>query len=222
MRLFIGDKLVEFNTSDLDKMYINEGNEGIVYRYDNQALKVYKEEQEKCRLDEEDSIKLSHIKTERILLPEQMLYDEACATFIGYTTPFVEKENIENILDLDVISFIDELDAINRDLEMLADNGVLVDDLDSINLLYNGKLFLGDPGSYMFVSSLPKQIYKSNVYQLNKFVKEDLFGMVDLSFEEQIMLDVVFDKYKYIGSQMKNDALSGENVSQYVKKMASK
>lgn len=50
MKLYIEDKLHEFTEEQLNYMYLDEGNEAVIYRKGNQVLKVYKDYyfQEKC------------------------------------------------------------------------------------------------------------------------------------------------------------------------------
>lgn len=222
MRIYVGEKLLELSDTDLENMYVNEGKEAFVYRYGDEALKIYKDERVKLRLDEEDTIKLSEISTERVLLPKEVIYDDDFVTFKGYSTPFIDRESSDAIVDMDIMQFVDELDIIDSDLKKLANSGVLVDDLSIDNVFYNGKMFLGDPGSYVFVErAFPAKIYRSNMYELTQFVKEEIFSMIPLSFEEQVELDIKFDKFKYIGEQIRNSASSGESVKQYVKRIAS-
>ena len=83
MKMLIDNK--SLNIADIEKHYIDEGTEVVVYKYNDMALKIYKDYCRKQRLDLDTAKELSKIDTSRILLPRNIVYTEN-GEFIGYTT----------------------------------------------------------------------------------------------------------------------------------------
>ena len=98
--------------------------------------------------------------------------------------------------------------------------GVDIEDLHVDNILYNGKFFIGDPGSFEFKKDSPVgRIYRDNIYSLNRFVINEVFGLVDISKPRKKLLNEMFDDYYYIGEQIRCDSKPRDTVSAYVKRM---
>ena len=220
MRILLGDKLLEFSEEELDYMYIDEGNESIVFRYGEDALKIYKEFCRKERLAEEDVLRLSEISTERILMPKEIIRDAVTGRFMGYSVPYIEKYPASAIARMKMKDFLSELDVICSDIDTLSNAHVDIEDLHVDNILYNGSFFIGDPGSFEFrVESPASKIYRNNIYSLSRFVINEVFGVVKLSKPKKKVLDSMFIDDYYIGEQIREDAKSTDTVSAYVKRM---
>lgn len=218
MKIVLNDKLLEFSDDELDYMYIDEGNESEVYKYGDVALKIYKPYCRKERLREEDVVRLREISTKRFLMPKDIIRDEF-GKFIGYTLPFIYKYPSSTIGRISMIEFLDELDIVCCDIELLAQRGIDIEDLHIDNVLYNDKFFIGDPGSFEFKkSSLVGRIYRDNIYSLNRFVINDIFGLAKLSRPKKDIIDEMFDDYYYIGDQIREDVRPKESVVSYVKR----
>lgn len=220
MKILLGDELLEFSDEELDYMYLDEGQESEVFRYGKDVLKIYKKFCIKDRLSEEDAMRLSQIKTQRILLPKKIIRDPEDGHFMGYSLPFIYKYSRSIIPRLKISEFLDELDIILDDVSVLSDNGVDIEDLHIDNVLYNGKFFIGDPGSFMFKKkSTGGIIYRDNVFILNRFVKDSVFKQVKISGKKRQEFDDMFDDYYYIGSQVREVASENETINQFVKRM---
>ena len=77
MKYFLGTEEINFSEKELLDSYINEGTEGITYKYKNSAIKIYSNTYPyKPKLSEEEIFRMSKIPTKRILMPEKPLYDE--------------------------------------------------------------------------------------------------------------------------------------------------
>ena len=220
MRILLGDKLLEFTDLELDYMYLDEGNESVVFKYGNDALKIYKEFCHKERLAEEDALRLSCISTERILMPKEIIRDADTGKFIGYSVPYIEKYPSSAIARMKMRDFLRELDVICSDIDTLSNAHVDIEDLHVDNILYNGSFFIGDPGSFEFRRETPSnRIYQSNIYSLSRFVINEVFGIVKLSKPKKKVLDSMFVDDYYIGEQIREAAKSTDTVSAYVKRM---
>ena len=220
LRIYVGDTFVELSDSDMEESYISEGKEGIVYRYGDKALKIYKEFCNKGRLDEDETLILSEISTKRVLLPRDLIYGEDRVTFRGYATKFIEKQGIDKIIDMNIMQFVDELDIINEDLITLAKNKVYVYDFVGDNIFYDGNIYFGDPGSYTILESMPFDfVSRNNNYNLNCAVLGYMFAGGNMEAGQFTMMFNSFEKYKYIGDQIRKNADKNESVKQYVKRI---
>ena len=94
MRILVGDEILNLSYINLAKMYLGRGCEAKVYKYKDEALKIYRPHCIKLRLEEDRALELTRIDTERILLPRKLIYDCDTGTFIGYTTRFIYKTKI--------------------------------------------------------------------------------------------------------------------------------
>ena len=220
MRILLGDELLEFDQETLDYMFLDEGNESEVFRYGDSVLKIYKDYCVKERLGEEDVIYLSKIPTKRILMPREVIRDADTMEFIGYSMPFIYKYPRDVLMRIKMNHFLDELDVIHSDLELLAEHHVDVEDIHIDNVLYNESFFIGDPGSFeVRKKDSVGTIYRNNVYTFNRFVKNDIFPLSKVSKAKREELDAMFDDYFFIGEQMRYSIPPKETVRQYIKRM---
>ena len=220
MRILLGDELLEFDQETLDYMFLDEGNESEVFRYGDSVLKIYKDYCVKERLGEEDVIYLSKIPTKRILMPREVIRDADTMEFMGYSMPFIYKYPRDVLMRIKMNHFLDELDVIHSDLELLAEHHVDVEDIHIDNVLYNENFFIGDPGSFEIQRDTPVgRIYRNNVYTFNRFVKNDIFPLSKVSKAKREELDAMFDDYFFIGGQMRYSIPPKETVRQYIKRM---
>ena len=220
LKIYYDGKLLEFTDDEEEYMYLDEGAEGIVYRYGKDALKIYKDTCFRGRLDEEQCKKLGVISTKRILLPKGVIYSGDSKTFVGYATPFIYKYPCKRIMDMTVDRLVDEIGVIEDDLHVLADNGVEIDDLHAGNILYNGQIFIGDPGAMIFRNDFYSDwSFKNSRFTFNRFLKDDLFLYAKLTKKEKRNLENRFDDFESYGLQIRDTMNSGETVKRYIKRM---
>ena len=220
MKILLKDELLEFSDDDLNYMYLGEGEEAEVYKYGREVLKIYKKYCRKNRLGEDASVFLSQIETKRFLLPKKIIHDPVDGSFIGYSMPFKYSYPSLVIVRLKMISFLDELDIIRDDIRILSNEYVDIDDLNMDNVLYDGSLFMGDPGSFEFRCDYPSSLYKKNIRILNSFVKDDVFGLINLSKDRRREVSYMFDDDVYIGEQIRDEVKPKETVAQFVKRIS--
>lgn len=220
MKLLIDRDEVEFSDDELDYMFIDEGTEAEVFQYRDEALKLYKDYCMKYRLSEEEAVKLTTIPTKRILLPRKIIRIPENSEFKGYTTRFIRKCSRNAILNMEMKHFLDELEILEDDMRLLADNGVDVDDFNLDNMLYDGSLYFCDPGSFTFRRNThEREIYRNNISQLNTFVLDDLFGLVKISKAKKRKYDSNYDESECLSWQMREMATGSESIKQHIKRM---
>lgn len=220
LKIYFDGKLLEFDDETLDYMYLDEGAEGIVYRYKKDAIKIYKPCCFRSRLNEEQCERLGTISTKRILLPEKIAYEEDCRTFIGYSTPFIYKFPVMRVMDMKMEAFADELDVIKEDLKILSCHGVLIDDWHADNVLFDGeRLIIGDPGGIVFQYRVDEeQALRNNMFTFSSFLKGDLFPLARLTKKAKENAWRVFEEYDMVG-QIRDTMEGQETVKKYVKRM---
>ena len=190
MRILLGDELLEFDQETLDYMFLDEGNESEVFRYGDSVLKIYKDYCVKDRLGEDDVIYLSKIPTKRILMPREVIRDADTMEFMGYSMPFIYKYPRDVLMRIKMNHFLDELDVIHSDLELLSEHHVDVEDIHIDNVLYNESFFIGDPGSFEIQRDTPVgRIYRNNVYTF-KVAKSATKDEIKFAVEEAFKVSV--------------------------------
>jgi len=89
MKFYVDDKKYDLDYKKMQKNFISSGFESDVYRFDNKVYKFYKEVCLKYRLDKKSVEYLSKIKTNRLLLPKDVIYDEN-KEFFGYSMKYIK------------------------------------------------------------------------------------------------------------------------------------
>ena len=201
-------------------MYIDEGKESCVYKFGNEALKIYRPTCDKNRLNESSADILSHYSSimKRILLPKRLVYDDGY-NFCGYTTDFIYRASTENLPKMKMEKFLSEINLLKEDVTFLGENGISVDDLFIGNTIYNGDIYLIDPGSYQKNSNGDYGLVRNNLDMLNDLIIDSFFGMVKMTKKQkEHIFDIMMD-YRYVGDFILETADSNENMRQYVKRV---
>lgn len=224
MRILIDDELLKFSFIYLTRMYLGSGYEAKVYRYKDEALKIYKTYSVKFRLNEIDALKLSMMNTNRLLLPRRIIRNPDTGHFIGYTTKFLYSSKIGDILNMQMEHFMGELGLLRDDVISLGDYGVKVTDFNLRNTVYSDGIYLVDPGSYWvsdknLSSDFRETIKRNNLANLNWYVKSSLLKGVKLDCDlEDIVSEQPDRDICYIGDVIGNSFMTGETVKEYIKR----
>lgn len=165
---------------NLEKLELlsEQGSEFTVYNDDNKVYKIFKINYKLEHKSIDELTYLSSIKTSRILMPDSLIIENE--ELVGYSMQYIK--NPSNILDDKMKNFINELIVITNDIELLNDSNVRLIDTNKNNIVYNGKLYLIDPGNYYinYIEDLlvyldhkePDEKEKKNIIKLwnyNKF-----------------------------------------------------
>ena len=227
MKILIDDDYLEFSSFELLKMRLGSGFEAVVYGYNDEALKIYRLCSIKLRLDEEDAIRLSKLSaTRRVLLPQRIIRNPDTLKFKGYTTKLLPKEEPLGIFNMQMRQFLSEISLIRDDVVELANQGVMVTDFNIGNTVYNGEIYLVDPGSFQVqrektTKYLRNEFVRWNMMNLNWFIRNFFVKGVRLSCRfEDIFNDDPEKKITCIGDIIEKDAKCDETLDQYVKRMS--
>ena len=145
---------------------IATGATGDVYKYRNQALKIFKKEKTPP-MDEETATYLTGISTDRILLPRNLLFYNN--TFRGYTYKLVSKKGAgKRMIMLPKDELVGNIAILERDIEVLSSKRVLLNGVEPDNTIFNGSLYLTDPSQYSVLEiASSEELDRLNKYQLH-------------------------------------------------------
>lgn len=150
----------------------DKGSEFIVYKYLESVIKLYKKDYQLSHLSLIELNFLKTIITQRILLPTGTVWNSN-HELSGYEMPLIRGQRS---LEYDSIStFFEELEILKQDLELLCSNLVILRDINLSNTIYNGHLYLVDPGNYL-IGEIDKIIAYTNI--ANPTIAEKLYRIL--------------------------------------------
>ena len=202
-------------------IYLGEGYEGVVYRKKDTAYKIYHEDSKKHCLNYSQIIEFSQIPTQRILMPQNPIVSDE-NRLLGYTLPAIDNYQKETMLKQNTEKFIDELFLLERDSKILRTNNIAIWDLMYQNFVYNGSIYLIDPGSY------EKKAFwaRDNQRVLNEFIITDLLGTFFIKKGGKRKARKIINDYLktegFIGWRLEEEMKDCEDVGTYIKKVLKK
>lgn len=129
---------------ELLELLSQKGSEMTVYNDENSVYKIFKKDYKLGHKSIDELNYLSSIKTSRILMPEALLFSNE--ELIGYTMVYIKDE--KDIHSDTMANLLNELMIIKQDIDILNKLCVRLIDINKSNIVYNGKLYLVDPGNY--------------------------------------------------------------------------
>ncbi len=228
MDFYINEQKYSFTSDELDDMYVSEGNEATIYRLGPKALKIYKRFSNKYRLNHETAAYLQKLSTNRILLPEELIYkpikdeetNKYLKKFSGYTTLFKNSYSLKLLSKMPLTNFASEVNLISKDIDFLSENNISICDLTFDNTIYDGKINICDPGSYIIDYKHSKQFISIlNKMNLNYYLCIELLGnIISLTKNQKEKLYDFIDSY-YLTEELQNSLSSTKSVETYVKEI---
>ena len=200
-----------------------EGLESKVFRIDNETvLKVYKDYNDKAKLDKKMIEDLSELDTNRIILPNDIITDEDGETK-GYSMDYIE-ESEDTIIDFPKKQLIVELSLLKKDLIELGENNIEIGDLREENTISNeDSFYLIDCGDYLQRKIDTTDI---NIRFFNEYIIDDIF--TDIVFEESkdLMkglnvlknLRIYLNEGNYIGDYLEEEMKEEETINGFIKR----
>lgn len=145
MRCILNGKKVHIYPLLLKKL--GKGKEGRVYEYKGMALKLYYYYTSITgRIGLKECEYLKQIDTKRIVLPKDILQDEKY-NFYGYISELIIPSK-EDLYQINKAKFLNELYALRKEIEILSQNYIRVNDWIPENFMYDGMFHFVDPGEY--------------------------------------------------------------------------
>lgn len=125
---------------------ISSDKSGDVYRYRNQAVRIFKDNDDK-HIDQETARLLSSIPTENILLPRKLVFFNSA--FKGYSMKLVPKKGItRRMISAPKEEFLGTVSALETDSDTLSKRHILLSEITPANAFYNGEIYLCNPDKY--------------------------------------------------------------------------
>lgn len=216
----LDDKDIKLTNKRMTK--IGNGANGDVFKYRNMALKIFRDG--KTPIDYYTADYLTSISTDRILLPQNLLFYNN--TFKGYTHKLVTKKGTQRIIMLPKVEFIQNIRMLERDIEILSNKKVLLDGIAPDNTIFNGDLYLIDPTEYKVLDTWGSEVLEDlNKYQLHLLLislittelrKNNFPSNVQNDVKELLeMKDSNVDSSDFFGDIINNN----DTIKQFVKRM---
>lgn len=142
---------------------IGYGSEATVYLDDNQAIKIFNDNE-----SEEISKALLPHKYQRIVTPQELIYNDDLE-YLGYSMPYIEStDDIHKIKRNDLL---ESLKILKQDIIALSHDGILAHDLIPKNsILNNGNIYLIDTSLYKIASCDLETLTSININTLNRYL----------------------------------------------------
>lgn len=189
------------------------GSEGIVYKYNNQAIKIFKSNY--MSLNKLKKIKiLKNMEMEHFQLPQEVIINKVFNP-IGYTMDYVDfKTDVSLLLDDKRLTVRQKLLFLNKTEELLKvahNNGIVIGDMNLFNFLIdtNDDVKAIDTDNYK-IGKLENDIKPDLFFPLyKKLIKDEvtedtdkfsfmLHALKDLVGKENIDCDRMIDDVKYV------------------------
>lgn len=161
--------------------------EFIVYNDDNKVYKIFKPNYKLEHKSIDELTYLSFIKTSRILMPDSIITESG--ELIGYSMQYIK--NASNILDDKMKNFINELIVIISDIELLSSLKVRLIDTNQNNIVYNGKLYLIDPGNY-YINYIEDLLVYVDYKEPNEKEKKDIIKSWNYNKFDSLIEELLF------------------------------
>lgn len=168
----------------------DRSSEFIVYKYLDSVIKIYKKDYQLSHLSLEELNTLKNILTQRILLPTGTLWN-VNRELIGYKMPFIAGErSIESDSSL---AFFEELEILKQDLDLLCSHSIILRDINLSNTIYNGHIYLIDPGNYL-INELEKIIFRVNITDSSIVERQNLLRRWNYNKINELIDMLLFSK----------------------------
>lgn len=202
---------------------IGEGTEGKVYLSNNNTYKIYYPNTlyDGFELKEKHHSYLLNIETKQIILPTELIYSKY-GRYIGYTAPPIKKKR-NKLIDIETKTFIKNLKILERDIELLATNKVLMADVKYYNFIYNGNMYIIDPGRYKPRFDIdPKTIYDLNINQYKKLliylIENEMYSDNFCHCKVEKTINLIKHEMLYqVSEYFKNEMKKYDTLKEYVK-----
>lgn len=171
--LYLNNEKICFDLNNMK--VIGEGKEGIVYKYNDDCIKLFHNNRNSgdlLSINEDKFIFFTQLNTQRIILPKKLLYNYN-GEIAGYLMKYIESDfKLNNIRNKNIDDIIEYLGDLKKDIDILNDNDVLINDLKNSHLLYNSGFYLIDTSlysKYQYDNVLNYNVKSKNISSVNQF-----------------------------------------------------
>lgn len=230
MFFYYNNRVMNMSRKELDSYYLGEGLESTVYLFDEIVVKIYKSHCRKIRLNEEDVKRLSKIETERIVMPEYLVYDDL-NKFSGYTMKYIPTYIKIPLKDDKINNLVKEIEKYEKDIETLSKEKISIYDLNINNAVINNGIYSIDPGSFRYKDKIidfknnPEDLTIYIIKELNReeinsfFIEEILEKCSNIPKKYRLIFEQQFNYSDILSDQIKDTMYDNESVEQYTKRL---
>ena len=230
MFFYYNNRVMNMSRKELDSYYLGEGLESTVYLFDEIVVKIYKSHCRKIRLNEEDVKRLSKIETERIVMPEYLVYDDL-NKFSGYTMKYIPTYIKIPLKDDKINNLVKEIEKYEKDIEILSKEKISIYDLNINNAVINNGIYSIDPGSFRYKDKIidfknnPEDLTIYIIKELNReeinsfFIEEILEKCSNIPKKYRLIFEQQFNYSDILSDQIKDTMYDNESVKQYTKRL---
>lgn len=230
MFFYYNNRVMNMSRKELDSYYLGEGLESTVYLFDEIVVKIYKSHCRKIRLNEEDVKRLSKIETERIVMPEDLVYDDL-NKFSGYTMKYIPTYIKIPLKDDKINNLVKEIEKYEKDIEILSKEKISIYDLNINNAVINNGIYSIDPGSFRYKDKIidfknnPEDLTIYIIKELNReeinsfFIEEILEKCSNIPKKYRFIFEQQFNYSDILSDQIKDTMYDNESVKQYTKRL---
>lgn len=179
-----------------NKRPFGKGSEGEVFKIGDKLYKIYYPNaiSDGYGSKENHHLYLSSIPTKKIIMPEELIYDQD-GNYAGYSSSLVNgnQKDKNGIILMSSEEFLYNLELLEKDFALLSDSYVVVADISPVNYIFdkeNSDMRIIDPGRY-------KHHIFDNKFKYITQNTAQLESLIDLL----IRLDII--KYKPIDTKKK-------------------
>lgn len=197
-----------------DNNYIGSGDEGLSFRVEDKVIKLYNFFCMKYRLGPGSVDIMREIPTNRILMPQDKVFD-VDGNFCGYTTKSIEFKGFDYD-SFTIKNYLNELLEYEKEMELLTSNNIITADLSISNMIpSNNILYSIDPGSYHFNEIDNSYAKKQNDIELkNLFIQFLCYGLNN-EFKEKYLYEILDDGNRLYDNIIKNVEAENETITSY-------
>lgn len=201
---------------------IGEGEEGRIYRYNNDvAIKLFKHVSKKDLEQKKDtSIALKFIDTKNFIRPEKLLLDKK-GIYKGYTMPLIDKEKNKELIDIEIISLLTMLEELYDGMRELSKTKCIIGDSNPENIIVTDKIYFIDTASYGLVNEFTKKDVEEinrkriNYMILSRRIQLELLYKREMDVETIRKIETFYHKFLESGYQYIQDFLEKESLEKY-------
>lgn len=164
-----------------------KGSEMTVYNDEKIVYKIFKKNYKLEHKSIEELYYLSSIKTSRILMPQSLIFSND--ELIGYTMMYIKDE--KNIHSDTMANLLNELMVITKDIDVINKLYVRLIDINKNNIVYNGKLYLIDPGNY-YINDISDLLIYCQKKEITEEEKQNLIISWNYNKINKLMHELLF------------------------------
>lgn len=169
------------------KLLSDKGSEFIVYSDEDYVYKLFRKDYKLKHKAKEELEYMSSIRTKRILMPTSLIIKDG--ELRGYKMPYIKGKS--NILDAKMEDLIQELRIVDEDIKLLSKALIRLMDINLENTIFNGELYLIDPGNY-FLNDIKDLISYLTIIGQNTTNKKEIIELWNYDKLNKLLDELLF------------------------------